>query len=137
MKLDKILAVILIAVSTLLTETHSFILNKYPKAINETVDIFLSPHYKQQVNVFWMIKMTFESLNLISIFFALMILFSDNKLFYIFGLFFIYYVLDFFLLMWNFKETAEIYWVMGALCLIFTILLLIFNPKYKMHIVKN
>lgn len=134
MKAKEIWGVILIGFSTVLTETHAFILDHYPQSVNINVDIFISPNYKNEINVLWLIKMIFESLNLIVVFFVFMQLANSLKLFIIFGLYWVYYIFDFCLLLWNFKESAEIYHILLTVITSISILLMIFYKKrYKLH----
>lgn len=134
MKAKEIWGAVLIGFSTILTETHAYILDHYPKSINIDVDIFISPNYKNEVNCLWLVKMIFESLNIIVILFVLMQLANTFKMFLIFGLYWLYYICDFFLLLWNFKETADIYRVLLAVITSVSILLMVFYKKrYKLH----
>lgn len=121
---------ILLIFSTACTETHAFILDHFPESYNIKVDAFFSPTYKNTVNVLWLIKMIFESLHIIAIFLILMQLATSMRMFLIFTVYFLYNVLDFFLFMWNFKETTEIYYGL-VICSSIAVLFLIFSNKYK------
>lgn len=109
---------ILIAVSLIffvfLTELHSFVLYFFPETEDLKVDYFLSPNFKLNLRLLWYLKMNTEDLLRLNLLVILMIVAPSKFLLYIFSIYFVYFVIDFFMFLWNFKETSEIYWFLLA-----------------------
>lgn len=82
-----------------LTELHAFVLSIFPKTMNMEVDYFLSPKF----------KMNSEDLLRLNMFVILILIAPSRFLLYIFCIYFGYFLIDSFLFIWNFKESAEIY----------------------------
>lgn len=122
---------------TISTEAHSFLQHFYPETLEIQYSLWLSPFFEKfYLSVIWYIKMLFENLLLVIIFFVAINLRSgySDKMFYIFCINIMYHIFDFISFIWNYKETYQLYW---ALLLIMTIseLIIIFGKRNKLKIV--
>jgi hypothetical protein len=104
----KWLATILV-IGTILPELQGLL----PDYIRDkTVSLFLKPGFHLQLALSWWIKMLFDDFNLIAIFFVLAKVSRETKLFYPALILFLYHVVDAFMLVWDFKQSYSIYWVL-------------------------
>lgn len=97
-----------------LTELHSFVYKLFPETYDIEVDYFLSPNFKLNLRLLWYLKMNTEDLLRLNLFVILILLAPSRRVLWVFSIYFVYFVIDFFLFLWNFKETAEIYWFLLA-----------------------
>lgn len=114
-KHELVYSLMLIA-SAVATEIHSFLAAKFPeltKGEGIKKDLFLSPSFKMDIDILWYIKMIFDNLFLLVILFvgSLISYHISKKLFYVFTIFLMYNIIDFFSFCWNFKTTTGMYWV--------------------------
>lgn len=129
-KKKEIFIAILLMFGVGLTELHSFILSLFPNTYNMQADYFLSPSLKLNLRLLWYIKMNTDDLLKLFLFTILIITTTSKFLLYVYWVYFAYFIVDSFLFLWNFKETAEIYWVLLFCSFAIIILLLIFGkPK--------
>lgn len=100
---------------------------------NEQFNIFLKPGFDLKISFAWYVKELTDDLNMAIIFVVMAIIAEKQShlLFVILSIFFMYYIIDAFLLIWNFKQTKEIYWI-SSLLLIISIVLLLREPKMRM-----
>jgi hypothetical protein len=140
MKRLTIILCVLLIVGHLLTELGSvlYLINR-PKSWR--IDPFLSPWYEfpggQGIDVYWWIKWVTDDLLWCITFFTLAKVsyqFSF-RLFLVACIFFLYHVIDSFMLWWNYKTSYWLYWVMIA-AVILTIISL-FMPEKKQAIIKS
>lgn len=125
----EILIAISLMFSVALTELHAYVLSIFPKTMNMEVDYFLSPKFKMNLRLLWYLKMNTEDLLRLNMFVILILLAPSRFLLYIFCIYFGYFLIDSFLFIWNFKESAEIYrWLLIASVL--TILIIFGKLKY-------
>lgn len=126
----EIFIAILLALGVCLTELHSFVLAAFPNTYDMTADYFLSPVFKLNLRLLWYIKMNSDDLLKLLLFTILIITTKSKFLFRVYWIYFAYFIIDSFLFLWNFKETAETYWVLLAASIAIIILLVIFGkPK--------
>lgn len=120
---------VLLGIGVILTELHSFVLSIFPQTYDLKIDYFFSPTFKLNLRLLWYIKMNTDDL-LKLILFTILILTTKSKfLLHIYCIYFVYFVIDSFLFLWNFKETYEIYWIL-LICSIVSVLFIIFGkPK--------
>jgi hypothetical protein len=105
-----ILATILIT-GNLMTESWGWLPERWT---NQQFDLFMKPGFHLSISFAWYMKMLMDDINSVLVFYVLAVvsdLFS-RTLFYVVGVLLLYHVVDAFLLIWDFKQTKEIYWVM-------------------------
>lgn len=133
-----LLAIILI-VGNLLPEIQGLLPDRIR---NEPINHwFIKPGFKlldasgKQIDVTfsWWWKMLMDDMNLVLIFFAFALVAEDfnRTLFYIISIFVIYHIIDAFMLVWDFKQTNGVYWIL-IFSMIISILLLLRRHKMKM-----
>jgi len=125
---------ILVLVFFIIPLTHSFLF-KYE---NVLIDSWLCPSFHYKITVLWYIKMLTESMQWIASLAvaAYIAKIVSETLFYVFSGCMVYKIVDLMSFIWNFKETAEVYWAM-ILLLSFSVYVLAFkkNKKNKLHAV--
>lgn len=102
-------AILLIAGNTI-TELWGWLPEKWT---DQQIDIFLKPEFHLQVSVAWYLKELCDDFNTIIIFFVMGMLVRpfSHSMFAVVTIFAIYHIIDAFMLIWDFKQTREIYWV--------------------------
>lgn len=111
----------------LFTEAHS-ILAVCKQSLAETaIDLFISPTYKMLLTIQWYLKMNFDSLLVIGTYYLLAWVSAkySKRLFYIACVWFFYHCIDCYLFWWNYKSTYSVYWALGAVMTLQTVVLLI------------
>ena len=86
----------------------------------ENFDVFLKPEFHLQVSLAWYLKELTDDLNTVLIFFVLGMLVKpfSHSMYAVATIFCFYHVIDSFMLIWDFKQSREIYWVSSMACLI-------------------
>jgi hypothetical protein len=113
--------IVLIALLLIVGNNLTHLWGWLPKDVmNEPFDSFLKPGFHlydingvSVVTVSWYIKQITDDLNMAIIFFS-MAMISESRsdtMFAVAFIFFLYQLVDAFLLAWNFKQTKETYWV--------------------------
>lgn len=113
MKRDEIIRLsVILFVSHLVTEFHSFVFTE--KLLNTKLDLFLSPSFHYELSVIWYIKMLTEILQRIGILYVLGMVSKviSIKFFQVSVVWMVYNIADFLSFIWNYKETAEMYWAL-------------------------
>lgn len=130
-----ILSVLLI-IGHILTELHSFIFKVYPQTYSLEYDLFLSPSYKMKINFLWYIKMVFDNLLILIVFFVLakIALSYSRGLFYVVVIYIFYHIADFLSFVWDYKSSHGIYWFLLA-CTTASVLTVIFYHYHKLKAV--
>lgn len=133
---EKCLTLILLF-GTWLTEAHSFLQHFYPETLRLEYSFWLSPSFGVfNLSVIWYIKMLFENLLIVILFFVIIKLrygFS-RKMFLIFILNAGYHAFDFISFIWNYKNNYISYWIVLAIMTI-SELIIIFGNQNKLKIV--
>jgi len=103
--------------------------------MNERIDIFLKPEFHLQVAAAWYVKELTDDLNIALIFFVMGMVVKQfsNQLHAVATIFCVYHLIDAFMLIWDFKQTREIYWVSSMARLIAITFLF---KDHKMKLVK-
>jgi hypothetical protein len=103
--------------------------------MEEKIDIFLKPEFHLQVAAAWYVKELTDDLNTILIFFVMGMIAKplSYSMHAVATIFSVYYAIDAFMLIWDFKQTREIYWVSSMACLIAITFLF---KEQKMKLVK-
>lgn len=103
--------VTILVIGTILPEVQGLL----PEHIRaKVVHIFLKPGFipPYDVTFSWWLKMLLDDFNLIVIFFVLAKLSRGTRLFYPALILFLYHVVDAFMMVWDFKQSYDIYWVL-------------------------
>lgn len=110
------------------------------KTRNEQFNVFLKPGFKlldasgkeTGIAFSWWWKMVMDDMNLVLIFFVFALIVQDlnRTLYYIVCIFVVYHIIDAFMLVWDFKQTNGIYWIL-IFSMIISILLLLRRHKMK------
>jgi hypothetical protein len=126
------ISALLLIVGNILTECWSWLPNSW---MDSEFDLFLKPGFHLKVTTAWYVKELMDDLNIITVFFVFAIISSriSPNLFYIVCVFFFYHVVDAFFLIWDFKQTTEMYWVLLAASIVSIYFLL---RKHEMKSVK-
>jgi hypothetical protein len=106
------------------------------KLMNEQIDIFLKPEFHLNIVAAWYLKEITDDLNTVLIFFVMGMLVKpfSHSMYAVATIFCVYYVIDAFMLVWDFKQTREIYWVSSMASMI--AITFLFNDDHKMKLVK-
>lgn len=138
-KLTIILCVMLIA-GHILTELGSVLYLIYrPKAW--TIDPFLSPSYEfpggKGIDLYWWIKwVTDDMLWCITFFVLAKVAYQYSfRLFLVGCIFFMYHLIDHFMLWWNYKTSYWLYWILIVASILSVMAL--FRPEKKQGIIKS
>jgi hypothetical protein len=128
---------IILMVGDVLPEIQGFMPDK---TRNEQLYVFMKPGFKlldasgKEVGIAfsWLWKTVGDDFNFILIYFVMaMMARNERLLFYVISVRFFYHIIDPVLLIWNFKQTYEIYWFLlltSILCICF----ILKEPKMKM-----
>ncbi len=102
---------------------------------NQNFDLFLRPEFHLNLSMAWYLKEMMDDLNSVIIFFVIGMIVKpfSYQLHAVATIFCVYHVVDAFMLIWDFKQTREIYWV----SLMASIIAITFLFKdHKMKLVK-
>ena len=93
----------------------------------------MKPEFYYQVSAGWLVKEICDDVNTVLIFFVMgmMVKSFSHSMYAVATIFCIYYVIDAFMLIWDFKQTREIYWVSSMASMI-AITFLFKDHKMKM-----
>lgn len=127
---------IILLLSAAATELHSTLAAIFPelkKGIKR--DLFWSPTFKMEIDLLWYIKIIFDNLFLVTILFiaASVTYYVSKKMFYVFSIFLLYNIIDFFSFCWNFKQTEGMYWIF--LIFVFIAILMVIFKRNNMRAV--
>jgi hypothetical protein len=101
----------------------------------QNFDIFLRPEFHLQVSLAWYLKELMDGLNEVVIFYVIGMLVKplSHPMYAVATIFCVYHLIDSFMLIWDFKQTREIYWVSLMASLIAITFLF---KEHKMKMVK-
>jgi hypothetical protein len=123
-------AAILLIVGNTLTELWGWLPESWT---DQTFDLFLRPEFHLQISLAWYLKMLMDDLNSVVIFYVMGMLVKpfSYSMHAVATVFCVYQVVNAFMLIWDFKQTREVYWVSMMASLI-AITFLFKEPKMKM-----
>jgi hypothetical protein len=103
-------ATIFLIASNALTELWGWLPSEWT---DQNFDVFLRPEFHLNVSLAWYLKELMDDLNSVMIFFVMGMLVKpfSNSMYVVATIFCVYHVIDSFMLIWDFKQTREIYWV--------------------------
>jgi len=129
--IETTLAILLIT-GNMLTHLWGFMPGKWS---NQKFDLFIKPGFHLDITFAWYMSLIMDGLNKVIVLFvtATIANYISRTLFKVVFIFMLYEVMDFWLLLWNFKQTKEIYWVM-TIAVISSLLIL--HRKHGMKLVK-
>jgi hypothetical protein len=129
--IETVLALLLI-VGNVLTHLWGWMPGKWQ---NAKFDYFLKPGFHYEMSFAWWLHDLMDCLNKVIVLFVTAMIATEisRTLFRVVFVFLLYEVADFWLLLWDYKQTKEIYWVMSAALIVS---LLIVLRKHGMKMVK-
>jgi hypothetical protein len=119
MKQFSIAIAILLIFSHIALEFGELLEHLFTGISNKYIDPFLDPNYKfpipEGIQLKWWVKYVCDDFLLITCFFALTVISYKVswRLFRVSFVFFVYHLLDHFLLWWNYRSSHWVYWIMG------------------------
>ena len=122
----------LLMIGNMLTHLWGWMPRKW---LEQKFDLFIKPGFHYEVSFGWYMKMAMDDLNKVVVLFVMSMIANEvsRTLFKVVFIFMLYEVLDFWLLLWDFKQTKEVYWVMSIAVITSLFILL---RKHRMKMVK-
>ena len=125
------LAILLIS-GNILTHAWGWMPEKWQ---NQNFDFFIKPGFHLKITFSWWMKELMDDLNKLFVLFVMSMIANEvsRTLFKIVFVFFLYELMDFWLLLWDYKQTKVIYWIM-TIAVITSLFILL--RKHRMKMVK-
>jgi hypothetical protein len=102
---------------------------------NQKFDLFIKPGFHYEMSFAWWVYELTECMNKVIVLFicCMMADMLSRTLFKIVFIFMLYEVANFWLLLWNYKQTKETYWIMSTVVAVSLVIIL---RKHGMKMVK-